>query len=110
MGDIKRILLTGNVPAPSLNTRFVVELSENVHIHYRNLRIEMDKDEFLLLLAAMKKIDEGTVSSFAYGPDAFLALAGATLPEATPFNGRLRVEEQRNGTIHIHYRNLRLES
>lgn len=109
MGDIKRILLTADVATPPLNRRLVIELCENVHIHYRNLRIEMPKQEFLMIMAAVKAIDENAVREFKYGPSAFKAIPEMILSEQTPFDRRLQVEEQRDGTIHIHYRNMRLE-
>lgn len=110
MGDIKRILLTADVPAPPLNTRFIIELCENVHIHYRNLRIEMTKGEFLLLVAAVRVFSKDIVEDFDYRPGNYRAIANTILPEKTPFDTRFQVEEQRDGTIHIHYRNIRLEA
>ena len=54
MGNIKRILRKNKVSKPLLNNRFTVELCENVHLHYRNLRLEFPKDEFLHILRLLK--------------------------------------------------------
>ena len=62
-----------------------------------------------MLVAAIKVIDEDAVRDFKYGPTAYEAIPAMILPNETPFNNRFQVEEQRDGTIHVHYRNVRLE-
>lgn len=110
MGHIKRVLLATKVPKPMLNDRLSVDLCENVHLHYRNIRLEFTPDEFLFLLRQLKRIDEKTVEDFPYDPSAFCeVLCVRQLPPETPFNGRLQIEEQVGGHFHVHYRNLRLE-
>jgi len=110
MGQIKKIIYKSKVPVPLLNTRFTVELCENVHLHYRDLRLEFPKEEFLQILRHLKKIDEKTVEDFAYANDAFKCLVNDNnLPPSTEFNDRLQIEEQVQGHYHLHYRNLRLE-
>ena len=110
MGNIKKILLNEAVPKPPFNDRLTVELCENVHIHYRNIRLEFPKDEFIQLLRELKQIDEQTVEEFEYGEDKFLSLINKRmLPGISEFDDRLQIEEQVEGHYHIHYRNLRLE-
>lgn len=109
MGEIKRIISKTEVPAPLQNTRLTIELCENVHVHYRNIRLEFGKEEFLLLLNAFKKINEEDVKNFVFGKDKFKTLVLETLPVTTEFNDRLQLEEQVEGHYHLHYRNLRLE-
>jgi hypothetical protein len=110
MGVIKRIILNKEVPTPQFNTRLTVELCENVHLHYRNLRLEFTAEEFLDIVAEIKSIKEDEVKNFAYGPDKFKALvAKEILPPQTEFNNRLQIEEQQGGRYHVHYRNLRIE-
>ncbi len=110
MGQIKKIVNKQEVSEPLLNRRFTVELCENVHIHYRNLRLEFPKEEFLLLLSKLKSVDEEQVKNFKYGKNEFKSLiCDMDLPRETEWNNRLQVEEQVSGQYHIHYKNLRLE-
>lgn len=109
VGLIKRIIEHIKVGVPPHNTRFTVELCENVHVHYRNLRLEFSPDEFVRVLDSLKEIDLSAVRNFRYSQNSFREIARLTLPEKTEFDDRLQVEEQQNGQTHIHYRNLRLE-
>ena len=93
-----------------LNNRFTVELCENVHIHYRNLRLEFPKEEFLMLLQALKGIDAADVANFNYSTSNFKELCSIhNLPPDAEFDDRFVIEEQMQGHFHIHYRNLRVE-
>ena len=96
-----------------LNERFTVELCENVHVHYRNLRLEFPKEEFLKILRVMKSLDEEEIENFEYGDDRPINIKslfeGYILPKETEFNNRLILEEQVGGHYHLHYRNLRVE-
>jgi hypothetical protein len=110
VGRIRRIFETRTLEEPILNQRFTVELCENVHLHYRNLRLEFPKEEFLRLLHHLKGLDETRIERFDYGHGRFETLVeDRGLPPATEFNQRLQVEEQVEGHFHVHFRNLRLE-
>ena len=111
MGNIKEVLYNREVPKSMLNDRLTVELCENVHLHYRNLRLEFSKEEFLFLLKHLKSVDEKIVEEFEYGDDKFQSLIQTfDLPESTEFDNRLQVESQVEGHYHVHYRNLRIET
>ncbi len=110
MGRIRRIFETRTLEEPILNQRFTVELCENVHLHYRNLRLEFPKEEFLRLLQHLKGLDEARIERFDYGHGRFETLIeDRGLPPVTEFNRRLQVEEQVEGHFHVHFRNLRVE-
>lgn len=110
MGAIKKILEFMHVGTPPHNNRFTVDLCENVHIHYRNLRLEFPPYEFIQLLTELQKININDIKGFDYSNDSFKELVHiGNLPNKTEFNDRLQIEEQVNGQTHIHYRNLRLE-
>ena len=110
MGQVKRVLFETKCGKPMLNNRFTVELCENVHIHYRNLRLEFPPEEFLVLLQALKGIDAADVANFNYSDSNFKELASNhNLPPDTEFDDRIVLEEQVQGHFHLHYRNLRVE-
>lgn len=110
MGNIREVIYKNKVPSSLLNNRITVELCENVHFHYRNLRLEFPKEEFLLILRKLKNIDESEIEGFEFGEDKFKPLINDfDLPETTEFDDRLQIEEQLEGHYHMHYRNLRIE-
>lgn len=110
MGNIREVLYKADVPKSMLNSRLTVELCENVHLHYRNLRLEFPKEEFLFLLKHLKGLDESEIESFDYSEDNFKALVQTfDLPASTEYDDRLQIEEQVEGHYHVHYRNLRME-
>jgi hypothetical protein len=110
MGVIKQILVNKEVPTPEFNERLVIEMCENVHLHYRNLRLEFSKEEFYQLVSVFQRIDRNKILRFEYGEDKFeLLTAQERLPEATEHDKRLQIEEQDGGGFHVHYRNLRIE-
>ena len=110
MGRIAVILKKEKVSKPALNNRFTVELCENIHIHYRNLRLEFTKEEFLYILKLLKGINEHEVETFKYSNYAYKELVKEFgLPESVWYDDRLQIERQKEGHYHIHYRNLRLE-
>lgn len=110
MGIIDKILFKKKVSEnPPNNDRLCVELCENVHLHYRNIRIEFTPEEFIDLVKMFEKISAEEVSNFEYSDTAFKEIARVKLNPETHFSDRMQVELQTNKTIHIHYRNLRLE-
>lgn len=56
MGNVYKVLAERRIkPSPDwYDRRLVIELCENVHIHYRNLRTELSINEFFDLCRAMK--------------------------------------------------------
>ncbi|MDA1190351.1 MAG: hypothetical protein O3A46_01560 [Candidatus Poribacteria bacterium] len=111
MGRIRNIIRRAFVREPMLNRRMTVDLCENVHLHYRNLRLEFPKEEFLFILRALKSLDEEKIENFPYAPDAWEEILHTTdLPKRAEHNHRLQVEEQMEGHYHLHYRNLRIEA
>ncbi|MDR1413741.1 MAG: hypothetical protein LBI56_02265 [Puniceicoccales bacterium] len=110
MGRIKTILSAKKIKNNILNNRFTVELCENVHVHYRNLRLEFSKEEFSHLLKLLNGLNLNKIDNFEYGNYVFNPLiSDFGIPETTFFDDRLQIEEQENGIFHVHYRNLRIE-
>ena len=110
MGRTVKILKKTSIPASLCNTRFTVELCENVHLHYRNIRLEFKKDEFLHILNLLQKIDKNEIKNFSYNNYNFkLLIEDFNLPSKCEYDKRLQIEWQKEGHYHIHYRNCRLE-
>lgn len=98
-----------DVPKSPCNNSLCVDLCENVHLHVRNVRLEFQKEEFLILLRHLKSLSEEYIEKFNYGPDMIRRFC-VELPETTEFDTRMQVEKLVNGQYHFHYRNLRLEA
>jgi len=105
----KKLAAWNRQPVPALDqtmlhNRLSLDLCENIHLHFQNLRFEFSKPEFLLLWDA--------VSSINLRQWNFLLprkLCCITLPAVTEWNNRFQLEEQVEGHYHLHYRNLRVE-
>lgn len=110
MGRTVVVLEHKEVPEHGLNKRFTCELCEDIHIHYRNLRLEFNKDEFIYILNLLKQINVDEVNNFHYSDWAYKELiVDFNLPKETVYNNRLQIELQKEGHSHIHYKNLRIE-
>lgn len=85
-----------------------IELRENIHLHYRNWRPVVTKEQFLAITDAFaqarKKFDElGQPERDAHGP----GLADVKLPSPLHQN-RVALELCTDGTIHFHFDDMRL--
>lgn len=119
MGIIKRVLHHSNPLRLSRFTSFFLDMEENIHIHYRDLRIELSRGEF-----------EDFVQTFRTQSDDLLTIIRDTdyrdgqLPNANKEDvriwtesrlkhsvsyhpTRLSIEECTDG-YHLHYRNYKL--
>ena len=55
MGKIKKTLFTQELPSRELhNSRMFVDLSENIHIHFRELRLMFSVEEFFEFFSILK--------------------------------------------------------
>jgi Ser/Thr protein kinase RdoA (MazF antagonist) len=55
MGVIKKMLYRGKILAKPRHTHFFLDMEENIHIHYRDLRIELSRGEFEDICDAFRK-------------------------------------------------------
>jgi len=46
MGVIKKMFYRGNILGKQRHQHFFLDMEENIHIHYRDLRIELSRGEF----------------------------------------------------------------
>ncbi len=106
MGDIAKMLAERKVGSEDNTTR--LEIEEAIHFHYRDYRILLNKSDFLTLCdmfqSAKKELER------LGSPDSTPHMHG--LGEANLTQGfatdRLGIEMQRDDTVHIHFRDLRI--
>ena len=56
MGAIKKILINKELPERELhNSRMFVDLSENIHIHFREIRLMFGVEEFFEFFSILKE-------------------------------------------------------
>jgi Ser/Thr protein kinase RdoA (MazF antagonist) len=55
MGVIKKMLYRGNLLGKQRHQHFFLDMEENIHIHYRDLRIELSRGEFEDICDAFRK-------------------------------------------------------
>jgi len=131
MGAIEKILSERELPERELhNSRLFVDLSENVHIHYRELRLMFGVEEFFEFTDIIKESAREVKKYLKKHPDykeqeVFdgLLVAGGIKRQITPlqkspkphqskyFPNRLQIELQEEkviDSIHIHFRDYRL--
>jgi len=131
MGEIKKILATKTLPERERhNSRLFVDLSEQVHIHFREFRNVFSVKEFYEYASIISNSYRDLKRYLRWHPqyreqkhfnNLFLALGAeqqtkplkeSTLPHtSTYFDTRLQIELQAEDVIdeiHIHYRDYRL--
>jgi hypothetical protein len=131
MGAIKKILLNKELPERELhNSRLFVDLSENIHIHFREIRLMFGVEEFFEFFSILKEGARDIKKYLRRNPDykeqevfdGILVGGGAKrqiIPlqkspkphESKYFPNRLQIELQEEkviDAIHIHYRDYRL--
>jgi hypothetical protein len=131
MGAIKKILSSRQLPERELhNSRLFVDLSENIHIHFREFRLMFSVDEFIEFTEVMKE-GAGDIKRYLKQHPEYreqevfdgIMVAGGRKRQTTPlrsspkpheskyFPNRLQIELQEEkviDSIHIHYRDYRL--
>ena len=117
MGKVKTLLYSLPLaePAPEMYaTKRSIESAESLHYHERNIRLEYSAAEFAKMLAAMARAaKKGQPALSPTARTVYLDLSDIPVqPGISP--RRFEIEESTyptlpETTIHIHYRNLRLE-
>lgn len=131
MGAIKKVLSHKELPERELhNSRLFVDLSENIHIHFRDIRMMFGVEEFFEFLGVINEGARDIKKYLRRNPDykeqevfdGILVGGGAKrqiIPlqkspkphESKYFPNRLQIELQEEkviDSIHIHYRDYRL--
>jgi hypothetical protein len=131
MGKIKKILFHDELPDRELhNSRLFVDLSENIHIHFRELRLMFGREEFFEFFSILEEGARDVKKYLRKNPDyeeqkGFdgILVGGGPDRQITPlmkspephiskyFPNRVQVELQEEeviDSIHLHYRDYRL--
>jgi hypothetical protein len=131
MGEIKEILDKRELPARELhNSRLFIDLSENVHIHHREIRLMFGVEEFFeftdIVCESAKEVRRYLKKHPEYREQEVfdgIMIAGGEKRQITPlqkspepheskyFPNRLQIELQEEkviDSVHIHYRDYRL--
>jgi len=115
MGDVRRIHRHGSTDAKYQWHNYIgLELTENVHLHYRNIRLEFTPKEFLFIHAMINSLtpeELEKIKTRKYGfkePVDFLRIS-KDLPSNDWWENSFSLEEQANGMFHFHFGNLRID-
>ncbi len=104
MGVIKKVLYRGNVLSTPRHKHFFLDMEENIHIHYRDLRVELSRAEF-----------EDIAKAFAVQSQELLAIIGARdyqdgkLPNANQDEVRIWTDSLLKHPVRYHPRRVSLE-
>jgi len=115
MGKIRKILSSVFTEIKRLMARrLCVDLCENIHLHYRDLRLEFSVHEWMDFVDLITKADEHVRYQVTYGyeegnHDLIGQYELQVEEQSDYFPGRIQLELQKNGTYHIHYNDLRIE-
>ncbi len=111
MGDISKILFWDVLPKDcECSNRLEIEQCESIHVHYRDCRIEFDTDEFLTFCRVLAKSEEKYRNyDRECKEDLFIKLSQELTKVPSHDLGTIRFEHLKDGLIHVHYRNFRIE-
>lgn len=117
MGQIKKILFTKEIKPTCdyYNDKMSCETNENLHIHWKNIRLEFGKRDWRVFcdsikLAFKEWIGIGKPKFDGKLDTIYLPTPQDINPISEFYPQRFQIEEQANvPTIHLHYRELRLE-
>ena len=92
------------------------DLCENIHLHFRNIRLDFSVKEWAAFCAAINNIQKGIEFSiedkkYREGDPNFLLQVQYNIPlesDSDYYPNRSLIEVQRDNTVHFHYRDLRL--
>jgi len=106
---------------------FFIDIAENIHIHYRDLRMEFSRDAYCDFMLQMNELYEGVQAWkdrnpdwTESDPDTFNNKTVEWIKNKTPnrmllkphsdyWDSRISIEKNVNGVYHLHWRNYRFE-
>lgn len=115
MGNVKQVLGESQLPKRQhYYSKIWADVCENLHIHYRNLRLEFSEeefDEFCRVVALMHQKSKEFRKDYKESPDnkTISMRTKTSMPaQSRYYTNRLRVEDEMDGSVHVHYRDLRI--
>jgi hypothetical protein len=117
VGNIKKLLACESIERRSVTPNMIwTDLCENIHLHYRNIRLEFSEKEFAEFRAAINMLGRAvemvsTEKDYREGDPNFLIQQMYNTPlsaHSDYFPNRVTLEVQKDDTVHFHYRDLRL--
>lgn len=117
MGHIKKMLGAKQIEPRTLTaTTIWTDLCEDIHLHYRNLRLDFSETEFAAFRAAINMLGRAVEvvsleNDYKEGDPNFLIQQIFNTPlksDSDYYPNRLTLEVQKDNTVHLHYRDLRL--
>ena len=113
MGAIIKLLGSGKLDEAEFNNYMSLELTENVHFHYRGVRLEFTPEEFLFIkdiFCSLTDKEIEAVKNRKYGYDERVVHMRITkeLPKNDWWKNQFQIEKGRGGGVHLHINNLRV--
>lgn len=117
MGEIKKLLGADKIPFRTITSNMIWgDLCENIHLHYRNLRLDFSHKEWAHFRAAVQMIglnveEQIEKTGHREGDPNFLIQIKYNEPLRTDsryYPNRFTLEVQKDNTVHMHYRDLRI--
>lgn len=117
VGEIKKLLAAEKIPYRTItNRKLWGDLCENIHLHFRNLRLDFSHREWAQFCMGVQSIGmnverEIERTNHREGDPNFLlqiAFNEPLTPDSKYYPNRATIELQRDNTVHLHYRDLRI--
>jgi len=117
MGQIKKLLAASQVDPRGITAESIwTDLCEDVHLHYRNLRLDFSEMEFAAFRAAINHLgmvlEKCSIENhYREGDPNFLIQQIFNSPlksDSDYYPNRVTIEAQKDNTVHFHYRDLRI--
>ena len=117
MGEIKKVLAMGEVEPRTITANQIwTDLCEDIHLHFRNTRIDFSEVEWAHFRAAINQLGMATEmvadeNNYREGNNDFLIQQiynVNTRTDSDYYPNRVLIELQKDNTVHFHYRDIRL--
>jgi len=108
MGRIRAMLASTCMKCTQLFAKQIrIEEAEKIHIHWNDVRILMEPEQFRTFFAAVASAVNNWDGNLS--PDKDKVLAHFEFNSDIIFRDELKIELQQDGNIHFHYNDIRIE-